>query len=520
MKLKTSLLNLLKNKEPSESQFILGIDLGDSASTICYYDTVHKTPEIIDISGGYSRANTPTALQYTTNSGEWLFGEYAVLNDIAEEDISFANILSKLGNNFHVQIGDELRPAAYILGRYIKELLKGLKNINPKAEIIGIVVSVSDYMTEAAKIELSEAFEEAGCAERIIGFVSHRECALAFHFHEQKISKENLLLVDFGGREFRAGIYEMSGGKTSAKANTASYFCDKELSAGAVDTHIKDKFIRIYNQSIDEPTADALSQIDILFYQNKDALFQRHIPKKGMRVFFNFVHPPFGYVFTKEDANEIITPFKLKTKTFFDDLFKRSSAELEFGDITTVLCTGGGFEMLWARELIEDLFPDSNIFTHKNPKAVNAHGAAIIAAASLGLEAGKPVEVEDSLQIKKDIGIIIEQSDEKQFLPIIERGSFWWQANKSVKLIVRDFIGEEFKMKLHERDEEGYMKDIGSVLLRGLPLSIDIMRISLELSYVEYGILKARIEEEGFGKFLSENRASGEVRIKVQQCIT
>ena len=517
MSLRANLLNLLKNKELLESQFILGIDLGELASTICYYDAQRKIPEIIDISGGYGRANMPTTLQYTIGSGEWIFGEHAVLNELMGEEISLSNILSKLGSNFHIQIGDEYKPGKYILGRYIRELINGLKNINPKAEVVGIIVSVSDHITDKAKQELSEAFLEAGCAHQVIDFVSHRECALNFHFNARKVSKENLLLVDFGGRELRAGIYEISGAKNSAKANILSYFYDKQLSAGAVDECIKDKFTDIYKENIGIPTANALSQIDIFFYQNKDALFQRNINKKGMKLYYNFVHPPFGYIFTKEDANEIIAPFKSGIKAFLADLFKRSSPELEFGDIATVLCTGGGFEMLWARELIEDLFPDSNIFIHKNPKAVNAYGAAIIAARKLGLQAGKLIEIEDKLQIKKDIGIIIESDGEKQFFPIIERGSFWWQDSKTLRLTVKDFSGEEFKIKLHERDDKGYMADIGSVSLRDLPPSTDIMQISLELSYVEPKTLKVRIEGKGFGKFSKEDGASGEVRIKLAE---
>lgn len=517
MNLKANLLNILKNKEISESQFILGIDLGDFASSICYYDVSRKAPEIIDVSGGYGRANMPTALQYTTNSKEWIFGENAILNDPSGEDVSLSNVLSKLGSNFHIKIGDELKSGTYILARYIEELVKNLKNINPKAEIAGIIVSVSDYIADAALQELSEAFEQAGCSEKVIDFVSHRECALAFHFYTRKADKENLLLVDFGGRELRAGIYEINSGKNSVPANILSYFYDDKLSVGAVDKSIKDKFIKIYNEGADKAAQDILSQIDIFFYQNKDALFQRHIPKKGMRIYYNFVHPPLEYIFTKEDANEIVTPFKLGVKSFFADLFKRAGSGVEFGDITTLLCTGGGFEMLWVRELMEDLFPDSNIFIHKNPKAVNAHGAAIIAAAKLGLETGKSIEIEDRLQIKKDIGIIIETYGEKKFLPVIERGSFWWQGVKTLKLTARDVKGGEFKIKIHERDDTGYMTEIGSVSLGDLPSFSDIRQISLEFSHVEPKILKVRIEDKGFGEFLHTSGASGEVRIKVSQ---
>jgi len=512
--LKTNLLNLFKNKTVSESQYILGIDLGDSASSICYYDTGRKTSEIIDISGGYGRANMPTTLQYTMDSGEWVFGENAVLNDQSGEDISFNNILNNLGNNSHTQVGETLRPNTYILGLYIKELVRGLKNINPKAEIIGIIVSVPDYIQDSALQELSEAFAEAGCEDKLIGFVPQRECALSFHFHERKADKENLLLVDFGGRELRAGIYEVSGGKELIKADMLSYFFDKQLSAGAVDEQIKDKFAQIYEKNTGETVERAAAQINTLFYQNKDILFQRNITAKGVRVYYNFVHPPFGHVFSKDEIKGIIEPFRTGTVSFFESLFKRSKKAIEFGDISAVLCTGGGFEMLWSRELMEDLFPDSNIFIHKSPKAVNAYGAAIIAAAKLGLETGKAVEIEDSLKTKKDIGIVIEVEGKKEFLPISRRGNLWWQAGNTLKFAVRD-IGEECSVKLHQRDSEEYMSDIGCVPLKGLPLSTEVTYISIALCYVDSETLKVRVEDKGFGKFFSESGAYGEELFKI-----
>ena len=515
MNLKANLLNLFKNKPVSESQFILGIDLGDLASSICYYDPLRKTSEIIDISGGYGRANMPTTLQYTGEVGEWIFGENAILNDPTGEDISFTNILNNLGNPSYAQIGDTLRPNTYILGLYIRELLRGVKNINPKAEIIGIIVSVPDYIKDSTLAELTDAFTEAGCAESLIGFIPQRECALSYHFNERKADRENLLLVDFGGRELRAGIYRIAGGRDHVKADLLSYFYDNDLSAGAVDKSIYNKFAEIYEQHTGEAADKAAPRIGTLFYQNKDALFQRHIPAKGMRVFYNFYHPPFYHVFTKEEAGDIIKPFKSGAVSFFERLFKDSKEAVEYGDISTVLCTGGGFEMLWARELIEDLFPDSNIHTHKNPKAVNAYGAAVIAAGKLGLESGKPVKIEDSLQTKKDIGIIIESEGEKVFMPLSQSGSFWRQAVKPLKLLIRDMPEGEYELKIHERDSAGYMTNIGSVLLEGLPPSRVAAYISLSLSYVDSQTVKVRAGDLGFGKFFPASGAYGEGTFKV-----
>ena len=520
MNLRENLLNLFKNRELDESQFILGMDLGNSTSAICYYDVLRKLPEIIDISGGYGKANVPTALQYSPDTKEWIFGEYAVLNDGVTEDISFTNIINRLGNKTYIEIGDKLEPLAHVLSVFLKELIAGCRNINPKAEIAGIVISVPDYMSADAKDELVRAFAKIGYDKKIIDLVSQRECILAYHYHSRKFDKENMLILDYGGRELRGGIYSLSAESGANKADIISYYFDESLGANHIDEELAEKLKVIYANKLDL-TMKGIGrtiegQIRTLAYQHKDAIFQKHLGIKGMRLYYNFAYPPFYHIFTKEDAAQLITPYKSGLKAFLEKLFENNQSEgprlIEYGDISTVLCTGGGFEMLWAREVVEDIFPDSNVFIYKNPKATGAFGAAVIAAGRLGVEQDKNIKVIDSLQVEDDIGIMAASSNGEKFYPIIQRGSFWWQNNKKVKLIVNEEIEDNISFELKRRSEEGSFESIGIVELNGLAARPKgVTQVELSLEYKDKNTLCAMVEDKGFGNFYMKTGAKNQV---------
>jgi len=514
------LINLFKTKELDETQFILGMDLGDSTSAICYYDILRKAPEIIDMSGGYGKASVPTALQYNEDSKEWIFGEYAILNDGVTDDISFTNIINRLGNKTYIEIGDKTEPLTFVLSIFLKELITGCRNINPKAEIAGIVVSVPDYMSNDAKEELIRAFAKIGYDKKIIDIAYQRECILAYHYHNRKFEKENMLILDYGGRELRGGIYALSSSGGANKANIASYYFDENLGANHIDTDIAEKLKVIYANKVERSLGgigkNIEGQIRTLAYQHKDAIFQKHLGLKGMRLYYNFAYPPFYHIFTREDAEEIIKPYKDGFKEFLEKLFGNNQSEgsvpVEYGDISSVLCTGGGFEMLWAREVVEDIFPDSNVFIYKNPKATGAFGASVIAAGKLGAEIDKHIKVTDKLQVESDIGIMAASSNGEKFYPIIERGSFWWQNNKKIKFIVNEEIESSLSLELKKRSGEGQLTSLGLVEINGLaarPKGVTQMELSLE--FKDKNTICAMVEDMGFGNFYMKTGAKNKV---------
>jgi len=491
-----------------ESKFIIGIDIGNNTSSLSYFDFNRKSAEVIDISGGYGKAGVPTVLQYIKESKEWVFGEYAVLNKGMADETTFSDIINNLGKKAYYEIDDKPISLIQILSIFIKELLSNIKNINPNAEIVGILAAVPYYITEEAKNEFINAFKVAGFEKEFIGIITERECLLQDCYNEvSDIDSENALMIDFGSREIRGGIYNISLKDGVINAECISTYFDDTAGTENIEKDMRLLFESYYIEEtgikkIDEQTN---IQLDSFMYQQKDLFFQRK-NEKDFKIYFNFVYPPFQKLIKKDDINKIISPFYQKFEIFLNKLFNLSKNKIKFNNIDKVICSGGGFEMVWTREFIEDKFEKSKITFFKNPKSVISNGACIAACKKLNVIVGNEINVIDNHQLKKDIGVMIRDFNKDKFVPIIEKDSFWWKEHKRKLFIINKNIDSDFELKFYERDEKGETKIIKIINLTGLPKRPKgTTQISIELKYKNFETLTAEIKDFGFGELFPKS---------------
>ena len=166
----------------NETYYIIGLDIGAESSAIAFYNLHENTPEPIDLSGGYGKPSIPTVMQYIAETKEWVFGEYAILNQGAGTEITLQALTRRLGHFDYLDIDGKSVSAASILGLFIKEILASVRNINPRAEIVGIVAAVPAYLNEQAHEELKRAFKQAGYEKELIALVPDRECIFTHHY--------------------------------------------------------------------------------------------------------------------------------------------------------------------------------------------------------------------------------------------------------------------------------------------------------------------------------------------------
>ncbi|MDR1533147.1 MAG: DUF5716 family protein [Clostridiales bacterium] len=506
--------NLSSGEKLKESHFMLGIDLGNATSSIAFYDCLRGAPELIDISGGYGKPSVPTVMQYIPETKEWVFGEYAVLNKGLGRDVTLRYLIEKLGRKEYIDVGSRAVSNVNILSIYLKELIGSIKNINPKAEIVGIVASVPAYMGEDAKEELMWAFKAAGYEKEMISFISDRECVFNRFFFDRESAGERLLLLDFGSRELRGGLYETQGGKGTLRC-AASLF-DYGLGAKKLEDALFAMFTDAYRENFSlkaDLPSQTKDQIYSFMYQHKDMLFQKKIAHKPVRLYFNFTYPPFQKSINAKDMEQIIAPFKAGFSSFVNAVIERGGGR---GRIDTVLCVGGGFEMLWAKDAITGLFPESGVYFFKNAKGVIAEGAALAAAAALGVTDGAGFIIEDLNQMKFDIGIQVRKEHKERFVPIIERNSFWWQERAPQFLMLNTDTAGAAVIGLYRRDENGETALLKDLALRGLPLRPrGTLRMKLRASMRRFDELTLQMCDDGFGDFFPKTDYELTERIEI-----
>ncbi len=190
-----------------EVYYIIGLDIGNDSSGIAFFNLAEGAPEIIDLSGGYGTPSIPTVIQYIAETREWVFGEYAILNRGVGTEITLSQLISRLGNFEYIDLDKRPVSVVSVLALFLKELLSNVKSINPKAEIVGIVVAVPGYFSEQSREELQRAFKIAGYEKELIAQVSDRECVFTHYYLNHPPREERVLLLDYGSREVRGGLY-------------------------------------------------------------------------------------------------------------------------------------------------------------------------------------------------------------------------------------------------------------------------------------------------------------------------
>ena len=490
-------------QKKNDAFYIIGLDLGSDSTGMAFYNLATNSPEAIDLSGGYGKPSVPTVMQYIAETKEWVFGEYAVLNRGAGTEITLYSLVEKLGDFDYIDIDRRSLSVAGILALFIKEILGNVRNINPRAEIVGIVATVPAYFSDQAYEELQRAFKLAGYEKELISLVPDRECVLSHYFSTAQ-NAGRVLLLDFGSRELRGGLYSIEPTDTGVLATSISSLFSDAVGMAKINNDIC-KFFEDFVAANSNKSRQLQDQIMAFSYQHRDMLFQKNIHTRPVKAYFNFTYPPFEQTITHEAVQNLMRPYVRRFDSFIRD------TKLTPANVDVVLCVGGGFEMLWAREAVSALF--SNVNFYKNPKMVTCEGAAVVAAYALDVcEESKQLTLEDKHQLTGDIGL----TDGVNFLPLAERNAFWWQSHPSKLIIVNQSVDSKLNLDICTRTQSGEIRGIDTVLLNELPTRPKgVTRLEIGLKFESNADAVLTIRDAGFGEIFPKVEYEREARLKI-----
>ena len=490
--------NLPENEKRNENYYIIGLDLGNDSSCIAFYNKGAKEAEIIDLSGGYGHPTIPTAMQYVVDSKEWVFGEYVILNSDIGEEFTVKDLIERLGSSEYLEISGRPISLVNLLGMFIRELISKVKNINPNAEIVGIVAAVPSYLSAQAREELVRAFKNAGYEKELIDLVSDNECIFSYADEIPKTS----LLIDYGARGVRGGVFESND--TSIRTVTALF--DDMLGTKSMEKEVQKLFSSFYKTNT--KTEPAQEQIAAFTYQHKDILFQKAIQAKAAKLYFNFAFPPFQQTVNAKHANTIIEPFREGFNQFIQQL-------TGVKPIDKVICVGGGFEMLWVKEAIAKFFSPDKICEYKNSKIIAALGAAFTAAKRLDVAEGQVLSIEDRHHVPMDVGLLV---GDNSFMPLVEYNSFWWKPHPPHFFIINNPVerGEELPFTLLSRTQTGEIKTLVNTRLRGLPKRPKgTTKLQVQIKFSSDREAIATVRDYGFGELFPRTDFEQEILVRL-----
>ena len=467
-------------------KFIIGVDLGNSRAAVAYYDINTKKPTVFDVSGGYSKASVPVAVEYIPENDEWIFGEYAVLNRPVGGEVIFEDIIENMGEGKLYQIGSKTVSLCYVLSLFLKELIGSVKNINPKAQICAVYVSAPPYMTQKAKDEIKKAFFMAGYENSFMGFADERECVISQYF-ESEHRQNRLLLLDYGERSIRGNLFSFKEENDKIIAECDLSLFDKKGGTREIYAKLANLFESYYIENNEKSflTEYEKKEMSIFAYEHND-LFLNRYNKSGIKLYYNFCCPPFKKVVSKAEMDSFVKPFELRLKRFLKT-FQNEDCD--------ILAFGGGFEQLWAKSAARETLGDYNAVGAA--ACIIACGACIIACRELGIVKGLKIEIYDKQQIKEEIGIIV---GEDKFISLCEKNTFWWQEQKKKYFIIDDSGDEDYRLEIFKNTKSGLVR-VSVLNLDGLRKNgKKTVRLAMQIIYESCEKAKIQIKDIGFGE--------------------
>jgi len=502
-----------------EDWYILGIDLGTTNSVISYWDNTTGRPEAIDVSNGFGKIPLPSVVQYRQdeNNEEWVIGEEAYRSMKIYPETTVRSIKRQMGTNTTVRLGGKDYLQEEISAKILTELVSHAQNLNPKAEIAGLVVSVPYDFDDAAQKATMRACEIAGLADKLICLIKEpNAAALAYNFRHQLTKGERIMVFDFGGGTLDITLFNVAERDDARiKIQVISQGGDAEHGGDDVDAILIEACGDFIYNKTGQPASDLAVENQVELIARAREAKERLSGVQRFRIPFTFCIPPFVEQLTREEFHNLIKPFIDKTrKLVLKALRETYTGSLTPGDIDRVLLEGGSSQMPWVREMLLDIFSDeSKIYSSERPALDISLGATYYAAMKMGLLAHPDVEsekinVEFEVTVPHDIGLEIAGGAKKSFFPMIRRGTSYLLAKKSHVFTLSGNTVEEMTSlglrileRIQQDDPFEACKLIGEVSIKGLPerpSGKTKLRITLMVEE-EGGLVRGMVEDVGFG---------------------
>lgn len=508
-----------ENKKIPEDYYILGIDLGTTNSIISYWDSINERPEPIDISNGFGKIPMPSVVQYRkeeNSDGEWVIGEEAFRSMKIYPETTIRSIKRKMGTDEIIEIDGQKYLPEEISAKILTELVDYCKNLNPKSEIAGLVVSVPYDFDDSAKKATMKACEIANLSDKLICLIEEpKAAALAYNFRHELKQNEKIMVFDFGGGTLDITLfYVIEKDDKHIKLQVISEGGKAYHGGDNVDEYIIEECIGFIKnkagQEKNDLTPENMMELVCRARESKERL-------SGVKIFripFTFCIPPFVEQVTRAGLEEMIKPFIEETKKLVLKAIREVySGAINADDIDRILLEGGSSQMPWVKDMLISIFNDeSKIYTSERPALDISLGATYYAAMKMGVLVSSDIEsekisIEFEVTVPHDIGLEIENNGKKSFYTMIRRGTPYTLAKKQQIFTLSGDKKEDmtnFGLKIMERinkeDDIEKCKLIGEVLIKDLPeRPSGKTKISVILQVEEEGgLVKGSVMDMGY----------------------
>lgn len=445
----------------NEINYIVGIDLSAHEAIVSYLDHKSFTPIIFDMSGGYGQSAIPLAMLYLVEEKEWLIGEQAFLNRHQENTIFVSKLLELNLQSNILTIGNHQYSSEELLLIFIKKILEGLVQINPKANIVDLAIAIPDDLHDEIEglVELSLKPLSEHLKLQIVP--STKALIKYLQYYEVAFDSKTVVLY-YEYEHFRTSTINKNGNEIHVTIDKN----DENLSIKLIEKIIKKKFASIYLEHIKKEvmSIDDENSITELIHNQLPWFFQKYRLKQGMKIYYSFAYPPFQKLISFKEIEELLLPFEKRLREFVKT-FKVDEYQ--------VILIGTGYKMHWPIAIINEFTKPMNI----NPVGCISKGCCLIAAQEIIGLAKWSIKYKPTR--RRHLGTLIIDKNEEHFMPIKEGSN----------LMIIDLEGyKESFLPIYYRDPVTKTLMIEQEVLIEKKSDEGVLRINLQMVYIEESI--------------------------------
>lgn len=507
-----------KNNGLKDEQYILGIDLGTTNTVVSFWNDKNKKAEPIDISMGFGKIPIASVVQLRENdtTKEWIVGEEAYRSMNIYHDSTSRSIKRLMGTDQKVKLSEEFFTPEEISAKILEYVIDCVLKLSPKAEIVGIVITVPYDFDDVARKNTIKALEIAGYKDKLICLMEEpKAVALSYSMENEINYDEKILIFDFGGGTLDTTLFHVTQKDDEKIKMEVINESGKAFHGGDnIDYILLDKFYEYLEKESNIVKADLTDENIAELTAKAVETKERLSGVKSYRIPFTFAIPPFVKPMNRNDFEELISDFVEKTRQLvLNTLVDTKEGTLSVDEIDKVIVGGGSSKMPWVRNMLNDIFnDDSKIYMSKMPATDISVGACIYGAMKMGVFNSPDILTEYKnlifdLSIPHDIGFLVENKGKQSFYTMIKRGTSYKTAKKEkVFTLNADTIEEmtTFNLTILERinknDDVSKCIKVGEVDFLNLPKrEIGKTKLLITISAIdESGLIKGSVEDLGF----------------------
>ncbi len=268
-----------------ENSLKLCIDIGKYSTKVSYQKDENL---FFDFSGGYGEKSLISAVFYNEDTNEFVFGEYARGEEQYSKGMLFDDLVNLVANNKKYNIRDKRLYGVEIFSEYLKHIFQHIRGINPNIDYFEIAF-VNKYNNKAFEKNVQKLIKHLPEIKKIKVLNN-----VEIFFYDKNIQEEgNYLFVDIGHSSFH--FYDVTLEQdnikiTEVKENETCAFKNFE-------EHLQNIFKKATASLSEENFKEEEYKYNIiqLVSENKTKILNSYKKKKDVKIFFDFITPPFAY---------------------------------------------------------------------------------------------------------------------------------------------------------------------------------------------------------------------------------